>query len=187
MNLLPILLIKQGYCFSDISARYHSSRSIMSTDFSLDALLNGSTSNTSVTSPHSSNQPSAATSSGRNPTQLSTSSPVPQPETKSSVDPKNGSRKRNKRCREDANDEQLQQKEEKEETISEPKKKRVRIAYTRQQLQRLESIFAQNQYPDMLMRENIAEELGLPDQKIHVRARNVSYNNILLLIVSSTV
>ena len=160
----------------------------MSTDFSLNALLNGSTSNTSVTSPHSSNQPSAATSSGRNPTQLSTSSPVriPQPETKLSVNPENGSRKRKKRCRGNANDEQQQGKE-KEETISEPEKKRVRIAYTRQQLQRLESIFAQNQYPDMLMRENIAEELGLPDQKIHVRARNVSNNNIILLIVSSTV
>ena len=82
--------------------------------------------------------------------------------------PKKGS---NKRKREEEDDSDKQSEEKKEGVQPEPKKKkRTRTAYTRQQLQRLEYTFAQDPYPDMLMRQNIAEESGLPDQKIHVRS-----------------
>lgn len=147
----------------------------MSTDFSLDALLNGSTSSSSVSSPQSSKSspqpvPQTVTVAGRSssPTSaqlISVSKVLPTPPTdeESVSDNKKGRNK--KRAREDDDE---QQPSEKKVDAPQPKKKRVRTAYTRQQLQRLEFMFAQNPYPDMLMRENIAEELGLPDQKIHV-------------------
>lgn len=50
----------------------------------------------------------------------------------------------------------------------EPRKRRVRTVYTKEHLLRLEGIFARQQYPDLLMREQIAEQLELPEQKIHV-------------------
>lgn len=126
----------------------------MNTDFSLDALLNGSTSTTSVTSPNSNRQFAAS------PNQLNTTQnalPI-------APAPPVSDAKRLKRKREDSDDE----KENKKEGSEPVKKKRVRTAFTHEQLQRLEFAFAQNQYPDMLIRENIAEELGLPNQKVHV-------------------
>lgn len=134
----------------------------MSTNFSLDALLNGSTSNTSVTSPNNGNKQSTAS-----PSQLGSQ------KTPSSIPavyaPVSDTTKRSKRKREDSDDEM----ENKKKGAEPAKKKRVRTAFTREQLQRLEFAFAQNQYPDMLMRQNIAEELGLPDQKIHVSETQV--------------
>ena len=53
-------------------------------------------------------------------------------------------------------------------TSSEGKKKRVRTAYTSVQLHMLETIFSQTQYPDMLTRQNIAEQMGLEERRIHV-------------------
>ena len=50
----------------------------------------------------------------------------------------------------------------------EPRKKRVRTNYTKEHLQQLEAVFAQTQYPDLLMREQIAEQLEVTEQKIHV-------------------
>ena len=132
----------------------------MSTDFSLDALLNGSTSSTSITSPDSNKPPLSVTATSLDQL-LSKALSTPPPESKAaSVGAK---KSKNKRKREESDSEKENTKRD-----AEPKKKRVRTAFTRQQLQRLEFAFTQNQYPDMLMRENIAEELGLPDQKIHV-------------------
>ena len=125
----------------------------MSTDFSLDALLNGSTSSTSVTSPN--NNKKSATS----PNQLNTQKALP-----IALAAPVSDAKRSKRKRENSDDE----KENKKGGAEPVKKKRVRTAFTREQLTRLEFAFTQNQYPDMLMRENIAEELGLPNQKVHV-------------------
>lgn len=51
---------------------------------------------------------------------------------------------------------------------SEVKKKRVRTIYTKEHLWRLEAFFANSPYPDLLMREEIAEQLDLTEQKIHV-------------------
>ena len=149
----------------------------MSTDFSLDALLNGSTSSTSVTSPQSSKPsplplpPSTSSAScSTSPTAaqlISVFKTLPTPPSTDEEQTGDDKKRRNKRKREDDDDEQ--QKCEQKEEAPQPKKKRVRTAYTKQQLLRLEFMFAQDPYPDMLMRENIAEELGLPDQKIHVR------------------
>ena len=50
----------------------------------------------------------------------------------------------------------------------EPRKKRVRTNYTKEHLQQLEAVFAQTQYPDLLMREQIAEQFEVTEQKIHV-------------------
>lgn len=50
----------------------------------------------------------------------------------------------------------------------EPRKKRVRTNYTKEHLQQLEAVFAQTQYPDLLQREQIAEQLEVTEQKIHV-------------------
>ena len=47
-------------------------------------------------------------------------------------------------------------------------KKRVRINYTKGQLQDLELIFSSQPYPDMLMRENIAYKLNLTTKNVHV-------------------
>lgn len=130
----------------------------MSTDFSLHALLSGSTSSTLVTFPSNSNE--STTCLGQLDAQKTLSS-APAAAGHASV----SGAKRSKRKREESDDE----KENKKRDSTEPaKKKRVRTAFTQDQLQRLEFAFAQNQYPDMLMRQNIAEELGLPDQKIHV-------------------
>ena len=127
----------------------------MSTDFSLHALLSDSTSSTSVTSPNNSNE--STTSLGQLDAQKTLSSAAEHA-------PVSGA-KRAKRKREESDDE----KENKKRDSTEPvKKKRVRTVFTQEQLQKLEFNFAQNQYPDMMMRQNIAEELGLPDQKIHV-------------------
>ena len=131
----------------------------MSTDFSLHALLSDSTSSTSVTSPNTSSNEST-TCLGQLDAQKTLSSAPAAAEHA----PVSGA-KRAKRKREESDDE----KENKKRDSTEPvKKKRVRTAFTQDQLQKLEFNFAQNQYPDMMMRQNIAEELGLPDQKIHV-------------------
>ena len=130
----------------------------MSTDFSLHALLSDSTSSTLVTSPNNSNE--STTSLGQLDAQKTLSSAPAAAEHA----PVSGA-KRAKRKREESDDE----KENKKRDSTEPvKKKRVRTVFTQEQLQKLEFNFAQNQYPDMMMRQNIAEELGLPDQKIHV-------------------
>ena len=129
----------------------------MSTDFSLHALLSDSISSTSVTSPNNSNE--STTCLGQLDAQKTLSSTPAAAEHA----PVSGT-KRSKRKREESDD-----KENKKRDSTEPaKKKRVRTAFTQDQLQKLEFNFAQNQYPDMMMRQNIAEELGLPDQKIHV-------------------
>ena len=48
------------------------------------------------------------------------------------------------------------------------KKKRVRTVYSPEQIQKLEDNFTRTQYPDLLMREDIAEEMGIDERKIHV-------------------
>ena len=142
----------------------------MSTDFSLDALLNGSTSSTSVTSPN--NNKKSATS----PNQLNTQKALP-----IALAAPVSDAKRSKRKRENSDDE----KENKKGGAEPVKKKRVRTAFTREQLTRLEFAFTQNQYPDMLMRENIAEELGLPNQKVHVSQIRVYSKFVAMLLYHS--
>ncbi len=128
----------------------------MSTDFSLHTLLTGSNSSTSVTSPNDSQEPTTC------PSQLDAQilSRVPAAAAHAPV----SGAKRSKRKREESDDE----KENKRDATEPVKKKRVRTAFTSGQLQRLEFTFTQNQYPDMLIRQDLAEELGLPDQKVHV-------------------
>ena len=150
----------------------------MSTDFSLDALLNGS----SVISPPNKKQTPLSTATASPDataaqllSRISATLPTPPADQETSAGEKK--RRNNKRKREEEDDDDKQ----KDISQPEPKKKRVRTAYTRQQLKRLEYMFAQNQYPDMLMRENIAEELGLPDQKIHVSLKSIAILTILAI------
>ena len=81
------------------------------------------------------------------------------------VQPKVSKKTGKKRKR--ANDENLPE-EALPATTVEPKKKRVRTMYSKEILQQLQAIFAETPYPDLLMREKIAEQLGLTPQKIHV-------------------
>ena len=137
----------------------------MSTDFSLEALLNGSCSSSSV-SLSSSDRPTssrAATTRGQLVSQIIPPTSTAECETAATADLMTSTR--SKRKREDDDD----RKENVQPGGAEPKKKkRVRVAFTSEQLQRLQSAFAQDKYPDKLMRQKIAEELGLPDQKVHV-------------------
>ena len=67
-----------------------------------------------------------------------------------------------------------------EPTIESTEKRRVRTVYTKEELQQLESIFTlQTQYPDLLMREQIAERLGITEHKIHVSGVKFSYDTAL--------
>ena len=47
-------------------------------------------------------------------------------------------------------------------------KKGVKISYTKEQLLTLESLFGQNNYPDILEREEIAAKLKLEEKNVHV-------------------
>ena len=60
-------------------------------------------------------------------------------------------------------------------SIEEPKKpKRTRTAYSNYQLDQLELVFAQTQYPDVFLREEMASRLGIKEDRIQViRAVNV--------------
>lgn len=54
--------------------------------------------------------------------------------------------------------------------IEEPKKpKRTRTAYSNHQLDQLELVFAQTQYPDVFLREELAKSLGIKEDRIQVR------------------
>ncbi len=48
------------------------------------------------------------------------------------------------------------------------KRRRVRTTYSNEQLRRLHGYFAMSPYPDLLMRQQIAEIVGVPEQKIQV-------------------
>lgn len=54
--------------------------------------------------------------------------------------------------------------------IEEPKKpKRTRTAYSNNQLDQLELVFSQTQYPDVFLREELAKNLGIKEDRIQVR------------------
>ena len=54
--------------------------------------------------------------------------------------------------------------------IEEPKKpKRTRTAYSNNQLDQLELVFSQTQYPDVFLREELAKTLGIKEDRIQVR------------------
>jgi hypothetical protein len=54
----------------------------------------------------------------------------------------------------------------------EPKKpKRTRTAYSNYQLDQLELIFSQTQYPDVFLREELANRLGIKEDRIQVRCQ----------------
>ena len=48
------------------------------------------------------------------------------------------------------------------------RKKRFRISYTKEQLLTLESLFGQNNFPDVLEREEVALKLKLEEKNVHV-------------------
>ncbi len=50
--------------------------------------------------------------------------------------------------------------------------KRSRVCFSTQQLICLEKMFAENPYPDKLLKDEVAENLSLPYQKIHVSMHN---------------
>ena len=55
-------------------------------------------------------------------------------------------------------------------SIDEPKKpKRSRTAYSNYQLDQLELMFAQTQYPDIFLREDLSSRLGIREDRIQVR------------------
>ena len=66
----------------------------------------------------------------------------------------------------------------------ESSKRRVRTVYTKEELKQLESIFTlQTQYPDLLMRKQIAERFGITERKIHV-SRILSISSVSVFQVA---
>lgn len=56
------------------------------------------------------------------------------------------------------------------EYIDEPKKpKRTRTAFSNYQLDQLELVFSQTQYPDVFVREDLSTRLGIKEDRIQVR------------------
>ena len=54
-------------------------------------------------------------------------------------------------------------------SVEEPKKpKRTRTAYSNYQLDQLELVFTQTQYPDVFLREEMASRLGIREDRIQV-------------------
>ena len=54
-------------------------------------------------------------------------------------------------------------------SIDEPKKpKRTRTAYSNYQLDQLELVFTQTQYPDIFLREDLSSRLGIREDRIQV-------------------
>ena len=130
----------------------------MSTDFCVEAILQRSCSSSSLSSkgtPHNSPQQEKAPLH-----------PRPQPTLQPSPAKKNDSpppstspvKKRG-----------LKRKREDEENMEPPQPvKRGRTCFTKEQLDHLETVFSHTPYPDKLMKETIAEQLSLTQQKVHV-------------------
>lgn len=54
-------------------------------------------------------------------------------------------------------------------TIDEPRKpKRTRTAYSNYQLDQLELVFMQTQYPDVFIREELSNRLGIKEDRLQV-------------------
>lgn len=61
------------------------------------------------------------------------------------------------------------------------RKKRNRITFDAVQVDQMEKVFAENQYPDAASRDHLATKIQLDEERVQVRYRLIVHLNILFL------